>query len=496
MTSAQAAEMSRITVFGPSGKVDLAVPSSTTISNLLPMLVHHTVDATRADPGAFGDSSSSADGNGPSPAGPLDSAVPVPGDAGSWVLQRLGEDPLDPDGTPETLDLLEGEQLYLRPAGNPLPELDFDDIADGMATAVGWQSNHWQPWHGKVLFISLALAALVTVFTVLFTNSSGVAATIGSGVLAGLFAAASVSAGRWLDDYFLAALPGVAACCFAATAGLIGVAGPAHALELNTPQVLVAAVCATAAAGLLLGARYSVAGHLPIVPFGVVAAGGITIMISAWLHAGMELTPAQTAATMSTAFFLLMIYAPKLAIRAARLRGPQLPKTGADLKIDIEPAPAKDIVERTGFADRYLNVLVMVSALTYLVSFPFMLDLPDWVGLVLPMMFTFGVLLRARAFIGVAQRLAVTVSGTAGIMYIAIDLTGEGASVSLQWAVLVLLLCTVPPLVLAATRASTRRMLPIWGHIGNISDTLTALAVLPLLLQALGVYAWARGLAG
>lgn len=495
MTSALPAEQCRITVFGPNGKADLAVPVSTTVASLMPILVRHTVDENQdRQEGAFGDQPS-MNGHGLPPIGLPDTLGPAADETGSWVLQRLGEGPLDPDGTPETLDLLEGEQLYLRPAGNPLPELDFDDIADGMATAVGWQSNHWQPEHARFLFIGLAVTAIVSVFAVLFMSSSGTAATIGSGVLAGLFAAASVAAGRWRTDYVLAALPGVAACCFAATAGLIGVAGPAHAFALNTPQVLVAAVCATGTAGLLLGARYSVAGHLPIVPFGVIALGGATVMICVWLHTGVELTPGQSASVISTAFFLLMIYAPKIAIRVAKLRGPQLPKTGAELQIDIEPAPAAEIVSQTAFADRYLSVLTIAGALTYLVSFPFMLDLPGWIGFVLPVVFTTAVLLRASNFIGVLQRLAVTVSGTAGVVFIVLDET-SGASASFQWVMISLLLLTLLPLVLAATRAPTRRLLPIWGHLGNIAETVTALAVLPLLLQVLGVYAWARGLAG
>ncbi|WP_433261117.1 type VII secretion integral membrane protein EccD [Actinosynnema sp. CS-041913] len=494
MTSAQPAELCRLTVFGPSGKADLAVPVSTTIGTLLPILVRHTVDETRPAADALADQATPGALNG-MPAGAGNHTEPEPGEVGSWVLQRLGEQPLDPDGTPETLDLIEGEQLYLRPAGNPLPELDFDDIADGMATAIGWQSNHWRPEHARFLFTGLAVVAVATVFAVLFASGSGTAATIGSGVLAGLFAAASVSAGRWLDDYLLAALPGVAACCFAATAGLIGVAGPEHALELSTPQVLVAAVCATGAAALLLGARYSVAQHLPIVPFGVIALSGITVLISGWLHAGVELTPGQTAAVVSTAFFLLTIYAPKIAIRAARLRGPHLPKSAAELQIDIDPAPAKEIVEQTGFADRYYSVLTAGASLVYLVSVPFLLDVPGWVGDVLPIVFVVAILLRARHFVGVLQRLAVTASGTAGVVFIALHQT-DGASTSFQWFVIILMLVALVPLVLAATRPPTRRLLPIWGHVGNISETVTALAVLPLLLQVLGVYAWARGLAG
>src|SRR5436190_10892848 len=97
---ASGADLCRITVAGPDRRADLAVPLSTTISALLPVLVRYTA---------------TEDG----------------GDDGQWVLQRLGGTPFDPDETPETLDLLDGEQIYLRRSDDPVPELVFDDIADG-----------------------------------------------------------------------------------------------------------------------------------------------------------------------------------------------------------------------------------------------------------------------------------------------------------------------------------------------------------------------------
>ncbi len=66
LTNTRAADLCRISVVGPDGWADLAVPLSTTISALLPVLVRYTVaNATRAD--------------------------------ATWVLQRLGGLPLDPD---------------------------------------------------------------------------------------------------------------------------------------------------------------------------------------------------------------------------------------------------------------------------------------------------------------------------------------------------------------------------------------------------------------
>jgi type VII secretion integral membrane protein EccD len=466
MTGVQTAEQCRVTVFGPAGRADLVVPVSTTVAQLTPMLVRHVVD-------------------------PADRTH----DQGSWVLQRLGEAPLDPDGTPETLDWLEGERLYLNPAKNPLPELDFDDVADGMATAVNRQANHWRPEHARYLFLSLAVATAATVFAVLGQIGSTTAATITASSLALVLAAASVSAGRWTRDSTLAALPGIGACCFAAAAGLIGVGGSGHVFEPEWAALVVGALCAAGTAGLLLGAKFAVAEHVPLVPFGTVAVCGVAVMISVWLHVGVELTKPQTASIVAGALFIVMIYSPKIAIRAARIRGPQLPRTADELQVDIEPEPAKEIITRTGFADQYFTVITMSGSSVYVASFPYLLDIPGWVGVALPALFTVAVLLRARNFAGMWQRLAVSSAGSAGIVYVVLAQT-EGSSASFQIVVITLLLLGITPLVMAATRPPERRLLPIWGHIGNVLETATALALLPLLLQVLGVYAWARGLAG
>jgi type VII secretion integral membrane protein EccD len=474
MTSAQPAELCRITVFGPSGRADLAVPASTTVASLMPMLVLHTVDEAELvqDPEM---AESMRDG--------------------SWVLQRLGEAPLDLDGTPETLDWLEGEQLYLRPADNPMPELDFDDIADGMATAIGRQNDRWRPVFSRYMFLSLAVATVATIIAVLFKSASGLASTITSGVLALFFATASVCAGRWLRDRELTVLPGLAACAFAAVAGLIGVAGMEGALALQPMAVVIGSLAATFTASLLLGLRFAVSPRIPIVPFGTVVVCGVAAMVAMWLHLGGEYPSHETAALISGAFFAMMIFAPKIAIRIARLRGPQLPRTADELQVDIEPSPAAEVVERTGFADRYLNVLTMAGSFVFLACYPFLLDAPGWVGVALPIVFAVALLLRSRNFFGAWQRISVVVSGASGFVFIILAMV---VKMPAEWhgVTILMLLLGIGVLVLAATRAPTRRLLPIWGHLANILETLTALAVVPLIMQVLGVYAWARGLAG
>jgi hypothetical protein len=51
-------------------------------------------------------------------------------------------------------------------------------------------------------------------------------------------------------------------------------------------------------------------------------------------------------------------------------------------------------------------------------------------------------------------------------------------------------------LVMAARRPWPRRLLPIWEFTATVFDVITSLAIVPVVLQLLGAYPWARGLFG
>jgi len=41
-----------------------------------------------------------------------------------------------------------------------------------------------------------------------------------------------------------------------------------------------------------------------------------------------------------------------------------------------------------------------------------------------------------------------------------------------------------------------RRLHPVWGRFADIAEWVAAIALIPLILAELGVFAWARGLGG
>jgi hypothetical protein len=51
-------------------------------------------------------------------------------------------------------------------------------------------------------------------------------------------------------------------------------------------------------------------------------------------------------------------------------------------------------------------------------------------------------------------------------------------------------------LVMAARRPWPRRLLPIWEFLAGVFDLIAALAIVPLVMELLDAFPWARGLFG
>lgn len=473
MTSLESSQLCRITVIGPDHKADLAVPSTTTVGSLLPVFLRHTVAGSDGDQG--GDA--------------------VEHEHGSWVLQRIGEQPLDVDGTPESLDLLEGEEIYLRPAASPLPELHFDDLAEGIAESVEQRRDHWQPDYRRPTF--LVLSSIATLVVAALVLSDGVTAVrMGSaGVLSVLLLAGAAGIAYKLADRTLALLAGLASCGFAGIGGLGWLDGVAGEVTFTSSGVAGAGCALLVAALAAVGVHVFLTRDLPLAPFLAVTLAALLTIMGLWFFLVLGLSSGQSAGVAGVVCLGVVIFAPKVVVKAARLRGPQLPKTSAELSFDIEPLTASDVREKTALADQYLSVAVGCAALGMIVAFAYVMDEPGWAHWVLVVLLASAVLLRSRTFLNVWQRSAMAAAGAAG----AIMLIGRLWRISEPgWQVLVLLgvLLLVVVLVLAALRPPPRRLLPIWGHTADVLDMITAIGVIPVLLQVLGIYAWARGLFG
>ncbi|MCS0603753.1 type VII secretion integral membrane protein EccD [Streptomyces sp. LP11] len=457
---APATEVCRFTVEAPDGRADLAVPVTTTVSDLLPVLLRQVTTA----PGAQG---------------------------APWVLQRLGEEPLDPEATPESAGLREGDILHLRPADAALPALRYDDIADGVAHAVGAGPGRWRSELTRRLGLALSCLALAALAAATLGAGPGPGTAAAAAAIALVLAVGCATAARMRADRGSVLVAGTGAFGFAALAGTTLREGPAGEFAPGLTGVLAGAVCVVALAGVLLALD-----ALPLVVPGTVLLTAVAAAAGAGLAEGTGLHGVQAASVVAVALFVLGHLAPRLALRTARLRVPQLPHDAEELQQDIEPEPGESVGRRVAVATACVDMISVSSALVWGVALWLLVDRErGWAGWLLPLALSLAVLLRARGTNGTLQRVSAVLAGAYGIglvLIVRVAPTGPGG----RAVVLAVLLAAALALLVGAWRLPRARLLPVWGHFGDLLEILTAIALLPLLLQVLHAYAYFRGLAG
>ncbi len=450
-------EVCRLTVLGPGGKADLAVPVTLPVSALLPVLVEHVVSDVR-DRGA------------------------------PWALQRLGEPPLDPDGTPAGLGLRHGDVLHLRPVDEPLPTLHFDDIADGVAHVVGALPGRWRPELTRALALTMGALAVAFLALALVSGGPGDFAGYGAGITAVLFAAACATGARLSADRGAVLTAGIAAMAMAGLAGLAFRTGPGGGFDPGVPGLLVSAGCVTAVAVALIALR-----AMPFLLPGTAVVVASAAASAIGLRAAFDWRAGQAVAVVGVALFVLGHFAPRISLRAARLRVPQLPHNAVELQEDTDPEPQERVERRVAAATSYLDALSIGFALSFAVVFWFMTREHGWIGWALPLVLGAAVLLRSRGLTGTLQRVPTVIAAGAGLALLLLQQWTTGGPGQRGVAVALLALTAVA-LLAAAWRLPSSRLLPVWGHSGDITELLVAMALLPLLLQLLHVYSRLRNM--
>ncbi|MGW1617731.1 type VII secretion integral membrane protein EccD [Streptomyces sp. NPDC002172] len=447
----------RLTVEGPRGRADLAVPVGTTVSALLLAL------------------------------GPK-----LPGDqddhSTTWTLQRLGEEPLAPDDTPYSAGLRHGEVLQLRPAHDPLPGFAFDDAADGVAQTVQGRSDRWRPELTRAMTVVAACLALAGLTAAALRTGDGRAPSVVADCVAVLLALVCTQDHRTTPDRAARIVAGTAACLFAALGGITALHGPAAVLAPDHEEVLLGSAYTVVIAVLLL-----FGGRLPaLLPAAVCTVAALTALCAGLLMA-RDWTVAQAVAVVAVATVVLSHWMPWTALRAARLRVPQLPHDSDELQRDIAPEPAERIARRVAVAEVWLGITAIGTAAVGTVASGLLAHQHGWSATTLALVLGAALLLRAWSQIGVWQRGPSLLGGAASLTLVAV----YGPD-GLFWHIgsAVLLLAATVALLNAARRPPTARLLPVWGRLGEIIELLVALALLPLLLQVLGAYAHVRSMTG
>ncbi len=468
MTDSTVAELCRLTVRAPHVSVDLAVPAGVPVSDLLPTLLRYVGEEAEE-------------------AG-LDHA--------GWVLQRLGDAPLDEETTLARAGLADGDVLYLRPHTESLPEARLDDLVDGISDTVGRRMRTWSPNAARGLLGGTAVATLALALMLVFRpglDGSSSLRVACAGVTGVLVLAGAASASRAVGDRLTATVLGLLVAPCLALAGWVlpggDLTGP-DAARVVGARLLAAGAAGAGGAVLALAATAVGAPALCATALVAVATAVTGTLIG---YAGME-APAAVALVMVVLALGAGAVAP-FAFKLAGMRMPALPSSAGELQEGIDPYAGDEVAERTELAGRWVTALFAATGTAAVAALVVLAEHPNLPEVLTALVLSLLLLLHSRGLVHIAQRLTLALPGVAGLLLLArawaVDSDGDTRLV-----VFAVLLAAAGGLVIATWTVPGRRMLPYWGRAAELAHTVFAVALLPLSLWVAGLFGWLRGLFG
>ncbi|MEU4556726.1 type VII secretion integral membrane protein EccD [Micromonospora violae] len=460
-----ATDMCRLVVHGPQRQLEVAVPADVPVADLLPVLLSHLGEGL-ADAGLA---------------------------HGGWVLQRLGESPLDDESSVASLGLNDGETVYLRPRSEQIPPVHFDDLADGLATGVRSRSGLWRPemirWSALGVLVLLLLLGLVVVALPGPPLARAVAAAlIALSCLGGAFSCTRAAGDRGFG--LVAALGGIA---YAFLAGLIApdAAQNDAALGLGPAHLFTGAVAAGVIA-LLAGFLLGWAGPFTVGVFSAALYGAVGAGLAAFLN----LPTGGAAAVVVVLATVLTVPIPLIAFRLAKIRLAPLPTEPEHLQEEIDPEPSDVLLVQTAQADRYMTGLYLGNGFAVAIAMALLVLADGWAAWTLAVLVAVVRLLALRPMTSAWHRLASAVPSVVGLALMALLVLASASTLARLTVAAGALPIAGLALFAIATKLPNRRIMPYWGRAGDIIQLLSTVATLPILLAQLGAYGAARALAG
>ncbi|HEV8557093.1 MAG TPA: type VII secretion integral membrane protein EccD [Actinophytocola sp.] len=457
-----ASDLCRVVLVTPNGPVEMALPAGVPICDLLPTLVHHSNSANGAGRRQYGD---------------------------DWVVQRFGEAPFDEERSPAELKVRDGETLHLRTRDDTLPAVHFDDLIDGVAAGMRHRRDRWRDWMTRRALLAVSGLALLVGLVVLLLDGPVAPRAAAAGGVALALVTGGMVASRAFGEAPAGVLLGGAAVPFAALAGLLGVTAP-------LPPSLAAANVFAAAAGAGLAALLAaVAVGAARSAFGAVVLTGAAAVVGGLLATVGGMTAWQAGAVVGAAAVTVSTTIPTSAFWLAKLRLPALPTGPEDLSADVEPYAVGQLLDRTAAADRYMTAMFTATGVIAAASLALLAPVGGTTAVALTLAISGVLLLRARAMTSAWQRLATLGPAVLGLALLVLHFAaGPALPVRMYWLVIALGAAGVA--VAFAQLLPGRRLLPYWGRAGDIFEWVVAISILPLTLGLLGVFGWARSLAG
>lgn len=410
-------------------------------------------------------------------------------DHDGYVVQRLGQKPLDEEKTAAELNLLDGETVHVRPRADALPPIDYDDLVSGVADQVTHHADHWSPGRLRAMLLALAGLSILLALPVLgLTGLPLERALASAGLCVVLLTAAGVASRAALDP--------VTGTIFAgAGVAYAGVAGWAFA-TYSLPDAGWAVPVATTAIAMLTALCVGLAA---VADSALIFAGAITGTIAIGVPSVVAAYTGFSQQGIAGIFLVIslavMMGLPLIAFRLGGSSLPMLPGRPDQLNEDIDPVPHRLVVERGKAAVSYQSALLIGICLAQ-VPLGLILIAPGgpWMllfaGMAAALLF-----LRARHLTTAIQRWAVLVPGTVITIGVLMRWLAD-QELLIRAAVAPLMLAIGLAFVVAATVVPGRRLRPYWARAADVGELLIAVATLPVLGQALGIYSFIRHWAG
>ncbi|MFF5338552.1 type VII secretion integral membrane protein EccD [Streptomyces sp. NPDC013181] len=471
----------RVTVVAPDGRVDVALPDDVPVADLLPEILRLT--GQEAPPGA------------------------PPG----YHLTRRDHTVVDPARTLGAQRVPDGDVLRLRPFTESLPPAVFDDVADAVASAVRRDRTLWHDGLlgtagllGGALFFLLTALVLWCADPVRHDTHGlpGIVAAVVGGLLA---VCAGVRARRYGDRAAAAAL-GLAALPHAMIAGS-GLLPPDPGAGSGRLRFMLGC-----AAVLVVSAALVVAVPDGDAPFVAVVAASATGTLAAFTAIVAEARPRETAAVCLVVAIGALAFLPGLSARVARLPvGYAAPPPATDADPEAEPGAepglgAPDPVDVARVAARarrgheLLLGLVGGCCLVIVAAAAVLGFSADGWARALALVAGLAVLLRARLFRHTAQVATVLGAGAAALSLLVTGLAlhtpaGAASDPRMLWLA-VAVTCGAALLTGVALIVPRKGLSPFWGRLSDLAEMLLLLALIPLCLAVLDLYAAARTMTG
>ncbi|GII25203.1 type VII secretion integral membrane protein EccD [Planosporangium mesophilum] len=451
--------LARVTISSPQRRVDVALPDGVPLAELLPELLGHAGEGL-ADDGER---------------------------HGGWLLRRGDGTALSTASPLAAQGVRDGAVLHLVPARAEWPELEYDDVVEAIAAGSRRYGAAWNARASRVT--GLVAAGLVLAVGLLAVLRSGPSWTVPGLVALGvgvLLVVVGVVASRAYGDGPVGATLGGYALPFAFVGGLL-VLRPDQA-PLDEWHLLVGATVLllfslVAAVGVGYALRLFVTG----------ATAGLLGVVAALVG---HLTSAAGAAALLLALLVAGIGAvPLLAIRLGKL---PMPATTLPVELSasgqgLEPLPERErVFAAVARTDEMLTGMLLGMVATGVASSLLLARTGDLASELLIGVASGALLLRARLFVTIRQRLPLIVAGVAGYV-----LLGAGVVVARGgWPALVgaFGIAIVAVLVaVAGARYAQQSPSPYLGRAADVLDALCVVSVLPIACAVLGLYGRVRG---